>query len=70
MEKVEDSLSGFKVRKFEGNRIKMSLRTYVPISESLLSQLKAEDIAEPLEHNHELVVEVLEGTLELKSVEV
>ncbi|KAH7857676.1 hypothetical protein Vadar_015250 [Vaccinium darrowii] len=70
VEKVEDSLSGFKVRKFEGNRIKMSLRTYIPISESLLSQLKAEDIAEPLEHNHELVVEVLEGTLELKSVEI
>lgn len=63
-------MTGLKVMEFEGNRIRLTLRTYIPTSESLLSQHKIEDITEPLERNHELVIEVLEGTLELKSVEV
>ncbi|KAI8566783.1 hypothetical protein RHMOL_Rhmol02G0068700 [Rhododendron molle] len=70
VEKIEDALTGLKVMEFEGNRIRLTLRTYIPTSESLLSQHKIEDITEPLEHNHELVIEVLEGTLELKSVEI
>lgn len=63
-------MTGLKVMEFEGNCIRLTLRTYIPTSESLLSQHKIEDITEPLERNHELVIEVLEGTLELKSVEV
>ncbi|XP_058203941.1 uncharacterized protein LOC131318153 isoform X2 [Rhododendron vialii] len=70
VEKIEDALTGLKVMEFEGNRIRLTLRTYIPTSESLLSQHKIEDITEPLERNHELVIEVLEGTLELKSVEI
>ncbi|KAI8566772.1 hypothetical protein RHMOL_Rhmol02G0067900 [Rhododendron molle] len=70
VEKIEDALTGLKVMEFEGNCIRLTLRTYIPTSESLLSQHKIEDITEPLEHNHELVIDVLEGTLELKSVEI
>ncbi|XP_058203899.1 uncharacterized protein LOC131318103 isoform X2 [Rhododendron vialii] len=70
VEKIEDALTGLKVMEFEGNRIRLTLRTYIRTSESLLSQHKIEDITEPLERNHELVIEVLEGTLELKSVEI
>ncbi|KAF7116194.1 hypothetical protein RHSIM_RhsimUnG0035600 [Rhododendron simsii] len=69
VEKIEDALTGLKVMEFDGNRIRLTLRTYIPTSESLLSQHKIEDITEPLECNHELVIEILEGTLELKSVE-
>ncbi|KAL7177189.1 hypothetical protein ACSBR2_030513 [Camellia fascicularis] len=70
IEKIEDALTGLKVIEYEGNCIRLSLKTCIPNSESLLSQHKIEDIAESLEQNHELIIEVVEGTLELKSVEI
>ncbi|XP_057487414.1 uncharacterized protein LOC130773497 [Actinidia eriantha] len=69
IEKIEDALTGLKVIECEGNYIRLSLRT-CPNSESLFSQHKIEDITEPLELNHELLIEVVEGTLELKGVEI
>ena len=62
-------MTGLKIIECEGNYIRLSLRT-CPNSESLFSQHKIEDITEPLELNHELLIEVVEGTLELKGVEV
>lgn len=70
MEKVEDALSGLKVTDVEGNRIRLSLRTYVPNLDGLLSQQKIEDVSSTLEQNHELVLEVVDGTMQIKNVEV
>lgn len=70
VEKIEDALTGLKVIEFGGNNIRLSLRTYVPNLESLLSQHKIEDIFDPLEQTHELVLELADGTMELKNAEV
>jgi hypothetical protein len=63
-------LTGLKVIAFTENCIRLSLRTYIPKLEGLLYQHTTEDIIEPFEMNHELLIEVQEGTMELKSVEV
>ncbi|KAM7489080.1 hypothetical protein LguiB_026564 [Lonicera macranthoides] len=70
MEKIEDALSGLKVTDVEGNRIRLSLRTYVPNLDGLLSQQKIEDVSSTLEQNHELVLEVVDGTMQIKNVEI
>ncbi|XP_059651305.1 uncharacterized protein LOC132298936 isoform X2 [Cornus florida] len=70
IEKIEDALTGLKVIEFEGNHIRLSLKTYMPNSERLLNQQKFENITEPLEQNHELLIEVVDGTMELKNVEI
>ncbi|KAA8527909.1 hypothetical protein F0562_035222 [Nyssa sinensis] len=70
IEKFEDELTGLKVIEFEGNCIRLSLRTYIPNLESLLSQQKIEGSIEALEQNHELLIEVVDGTMELKNVEI
>ena len=55
--KVEDALTGLKVIEYEGNQIRLSLRTYIPET----------DLPE---QNHELAIELLDGTLELRNAEV
>ncbi|KAI7735628.1 hypothetical protein M8C21_031944, partial [Ambrosia artemisiifolia] len=55
--KIEDTLTGLKVIEYDGNRISLSLRTYVPEI----------DMAD---QNHELAIELLDGTLELKNAEI
>jgi len=70
IEQIEDALTGLKVIVFTENCIRLSLRTYIPKLEGLLYQHTIEDIIEPSEINHELLIEVREGTMELKSVEV
>lgn len=54
----------------ENNNMKLSLTTYAPCLENLFSQLKIEDTIHPYEQTHELVVELVEGTMELKNAEV
>lgn len=68
-EQIEDLMTCLKVIAFTENCIRVSLRTYIPKLEGLY-QLKIEDSIEPSEVNHELLIEVMEGTMELKSVEV
>lgn len=70
VEKIEDLLSGLKVIEIEGNNIRLSLKTYIPYLETVLRQQEIENIIEPLEINHELMIETLDGSLELKNVEV
>lgn len=70
VEKIEDSLTGLKVIEFGGNRIRLSMRTYVPNFENLLVQHKIEDVVDPLEQTHDLLLELVEGTMELKNAEV
>lgn len=54
----------------ENNNIKLSLTTYVPCLENLFSQPKVEDMIHPYEQTHELVVELVDGNMELKNAEV
>lgn len=70
IEQIEDGLTGLKVIAFTENCIRLSLQTYTTELEDLLHQQKIEQIVEPFEVIHELLIEVLEGTMELKSVEV
>lgn len=70
VEQIEDALSGLKVIEFDGVYIRLSLRTYLPKLEDLLSPQKIEDAAEPSEVNHELLIEVVNGSMELKNAEV
>ncbi|KAJ9153991.1 hypothetical protein P3X46_027372 [Hevea brasiliensis] len=70
VEQIEDTLSGLKVIEFDGICIRLSLRTYLPKLEDLLCQQKIEGAAEPSEVNHELLIEVVNGTMELKNAEI
>ncbi|KAJ7955385.1 RNA-directed DNA polymerase (reverse transcriptase)-related family protein [Quillaja saponaria] len=69
IEQIEDALTGLKVLAFDDNCIRLSLLTCIPKLESLSYQEKVET-AEPAELNHELLIEVLDGTMELKNVEI
>ncbi|XP_065862758.1 uncharacterized protein [Euphorbia lathyris] len=70
VEQIEDTLSGLKVIDFDGNCIRLSLRTYLPKLEDLSCQQKIEDAGQPSEINHELLIELVSGTMELKDVEM
>lgn len=70
VEKIEDALTGLKVIEINKNSIKLSLTTYAPYLENLFSQLKIEDVIHPYEQTYELLVELVDGTMELKNAEV
>ncbi|XP_076922352.1 uncharacterized protein LOC143584117 [Bidens hawaiensis] len=55
--KMEYALTGLEVIEYDGNRISLCIKTYVPE-------------VEMAEQNHELAVELLDGTLELKNAEI
>ncbi|KAM6544640.1 hypothetical protein CsatB_025376 [Cannabis sativa] len=69
-EQVEDAFVGIKVTAFDENCIRLSLQTYIPKLESFLSQQNIEAVDVPLELKHQLMIEVVEGTMEPKSVEI
>ncbi|XP_021856087.2 uncharacterized protein [Spinacia oleracea] len=68
IENIEEALTGLKVIDFEENTIKVSLKTYIP--EGVMCQLNAEDYIKQSEVNHELLIEVVNGTMDLKNVEI
>ncbi|XWS13381.1 hypothetical protein CRYUN_Cryun36dG0032900 [Craigia yunnanensis] len=70
LEQIEGALTGLKVIGFDGNCIRLSLQTFIPKVEGLLCPKMIEDIAEPSEMNHELLVEIMDGTMEVKNVEM
>ncbi|KAL4591058.1 hypothetical protein LXL04_004006 [Taraxacum kok-saghyz] len=55
--KIEDTFSGVKVIEYEGKRISLSLTTFIPEIEMA-------------EQNHDLSIEFLDGTLEIKNAEI
>ncbi|KAJ9555574.1 hypothetical protein OSB04_010188 [Centaurea solstitialis] len=55
--KIQDTLTGLEVIGYEGNQVTLSLRTHIPEIEMA-------------EQNHELAIELLDGTLELKNAEI
>jgi hypothetical protein len=62
-------LSGLKVIEFDGTCIRLSLRTYIPKQDVLFLQ-KIEETNVPYEINHEFLIEVTNGSMEIKKVEV
>ncbi|XP_044478729.1 uncharacterized protein LOC123205766 isoform X1 [Mangifera indica] len=70
LEQIEDSLTGLKVIEYDENCFRLSMQTYIPKLEELLSQQISEDVNEPSEVNHELLIELVDGTMELKNVEI
>ncbi|KAM3357056.1 hypothetical protein P3S68_023770 [Capsicum galapagoense] len=69
IEQIEDAFSGLKIVEFEGNHVRLSLRTFIPNLENLPHNHTI-DVAEPPEQNHELLIELMDGTMELKHVEI
>ncbi|KAK1592341.1 hypothetical protein Q3G72_023323 [Acer saccharum] len=69
-EQIEDLLTGLKVIEVDGNCFRLSLQTYIPKLEGLLFQQRMEDVNEPSEVNHELLIEIVNGSMELKNVEI
>ncbi|XP_061991849.1 uncharacterized protein LOC133709914 [Rosa rugosa] len=65
-EQFEDAFSGLKVISFEENCIRLSLRTYIPKSKGLSQQI----IEDTTSVNHELLIELMEGTMDLRNVEI
>lgn len=70
LEQVENAFTGLKVIAFNENCIRMSLQTYLPELQGLMSQQNIEDVYELSELNHELLIEVLEGGMDIKNIEV
>lgn len=54
----------------EGNNIRLSLKTYIPYLETVVRKQDIENIIEPLEMNHELIIETVDTTWELNNAEV
>uniref|UniRef100_A0A6N2M9Q0 Uncharacterized protein n=1 Tax=Salix viminalis TaxID=40686 RepID=A0A6N2M9Q0_SALVM len=69
IEQIQDVLSGLKVIEFDGTCIRLSSRTYIPKQDVLCLQ-KIEETNEPYEINHEFLIEVTDGSMEIKNVEM
>ncbi|XP_011045617.1 PREDICTED: uncharacterized protein LOC105140469 [Populus euphratica] len=69
IEQIEDVLSGLKVIEFDGTCIRLSLQTYIPKQDVLFLQ-KIEETNVPYEINHEFLIEVTNGSMEIKKVEM
>ncbi|XP_057766263.1 uncharacterized protein LOC130986763 isoform X2 [Salvia miltiorrhiza] len=70
VEKIGEAFTGVKVIEIEGNNIRLSLKTYIPYLETVLHRQDIESIVEPLELNHELTIEIVDDTWELKNAEI
>ncbi|KAL3724560.1 hypothetical protein ACJRO7_029693 [Eucalyptus globulus] len=68
VEQIEDALTGLKVIEIDGSCIRLSLNTYLPKYKSY--QQKIEEAVETVELNHELLIELVDGCLEIKNVEI
>lgn len=71
VEQIEDAFTGLKVLAVDENCIRLSLQTYIPTFEGISYQPSVqEDTIDAAELNHELLIEVFEGTMKLKNVQV
>ena len=68
VEWMEDVLTGLKVLAFDENCIRLSLKTYLPQLEGNPSLVRVDYITETNELNHELLIEVIKGSMKLKNV--
>ncbi|KAF8099983.1 hypothetical protein N665_0234s0029 [Sinapis alba] len=65
-EQVEDALTGLKVLEFDGNFIRLQLRTHIPKLDGLVGQ----HTNEPFELIHELLIHLKDKTTEITKVEM
>lgn len=70
IEQVEDTIGGMKVIEVADNFIRLSLRTHIPNLEDFSTLQRLEGMIEKSELNHELLIEVVEGTMEIKNAEI
>lgn len=70
VEQIEDAFTGLKVLAFDESCIRLSLQTYMPTFEGISYLPRVEDNIDTNELNHELLIEVFEGTMKLKNVQV
>ncbi|XP_027337591.1 cation/H(+) antiporter 4-like [Abrus precatorius] len=70
VEQIEDAFTGLKVLAFDENCIRLSLQTYMPTFEGISYLQKIEDTIDAADLSHELLIEVFEGTMKLKNVQV
>ncbi|XP_077228647.1 reverse transcriptase-like protein [Tasmannia lanceolata] len=67
---IEDMLSEVKVIEFDENCIRLSIRTPLMTLAGLLCRKKFDFVIEPSVVDHELLIELVDGTMELKNVEI
>ncbi|VFR01140.1 unnamed protein product [Cuscuta campestris] len=67
---LKDAISGLRVTESEGDHIRLCLRTYIPNIRSLMLLEQFEDSCGLLDQDHELVIELMEGTMEVKHAEI
>ncbi|KAF3456620.1 hypothetical protein FNV43_RR01274 [Rhamnella rubrinervis] len=70
LEQVDNAFTGLKVIAFDENCIRLSLQTYLPKLQGVMSLQYIEVVNEPSELNHELLIEVVEGGMDIKNVEI
>ncbi|KAF6166368.1 hypothetical protein GIB67_034919 [Kingdonia uniflora] len=70
IEWIQDAMTGLKIIEFGGNCIRLSLTTFIPTLEDLLGSQKVEYAKAPFALNHELLIEVMDETMELKNAEL
>lgn len=67
---IEDLLSDLKVIEFDSNCIRLAMKTSFPTFECLSYLHKLDFANEPSVLDHELLIELVDGTMQLKNVEV
>ncbi|KAJ6801498.1 uncharacterized protein M6B38_198190 [Iris pallida] len=67
---IEDKLSSVKVLGFEGNCIRLSLKTHMASSDGLFLGHKLDCMIEPSVVEHELLIELADKTMELHKAEI
>lgn len=67
---MEATLTGLKVIDIDGNCIRLSLQTYIPTLEGFYKGQRFEDSAAKSVVNHELLIEIVDESMELKNIEV
>lgn len=70
IEQVEGTIGGMKVIDVADNSIRLSLHTHIPNVEDFSTLQRLEGLIEKSELDHELIIEVSNGTMELKNAEV
>ncbi|KAK7317156.1 hypothetical protein RJT34_01144 [Clitoria ternatea] len=70
VEQIEDAFLGLKVLEFDGNCIRLSLQTYMPKFDNISYLQRLEETIDAAKLNHELLIEIFEGTMKLKNVQV
>ncbi|KAE9587860.1 hypothetical protein Lal_00029473 [Lupinus albus] len=72
VDRIEDALTGLKVLAFDDNCIRLSMKTYMPKLDHLscIDNMTVEGINDEAVLHHELLIEVFQGTMKFKNVQI